>query len=85
MSSLLHEDELAQYQAYGPWVKIVRRAHMPQDCRDTLALRIRQYRRAGYIVQVRSSSTDIKYAPLWVETRPVGERLIRRAEYYMRP
>ena len=85
MSSLLHEDELAQYQAYGPWVKIVRRADMPQDCRDTLAVHIRRYRRARYKVQVRSSSTDTESDPLWVETRLVGERLVLRVEYYMRP
>ena len=80
-----HEVGSASSLLLGDPLWIVRRQRLSQDSRDHLALRIRRYRRAGYRVQVQSSSTDKESAPLWVETSLVKGRLVGRAEYCMQP
>ena len=81
----IHEVGCASPLLLGDPLWIVRRQRLSQGSRDQLALRIRRYRRAGYRVQVQSSSTDKESAPLWVERSLVKGRLVRRAEYYMQP
>lgn len=65
-------------------VNIVRYFALQQYDRDVLAIRIREYQKLGYKVQVQYSNTRKEYDPLWVETVLEGGQLVRQVKYYLR-